>query len=269
VRSLFAALDAPVLVVDVTAAELIKNGANAFLALKLSFTNEMAALAEEYGTDVGQVLGGIALDPRIGGQYMKPGLGFGGSCLPKELRALAVAGAARGLPMQVTNAASEANTSQQLRFARRVGELLGGLEGRTVAILGLAFKAGTDDVRESPAIGVARMLMAGRATLRAYDPQAGANALRELPELDVVDSVATAIEGADAIVIATEWPEFRELDWCALAERVRPPIVIDGRRLLDADAVQAAGLHYHAVGNGIGASAVPLAPTVATTPGRP
>jgi UDPglucose 6-dehydrogenase len=250
VAGLFAGLPAPILMVDVAAAELIKNGANAFLALKLSFTNEVAALAEEYGTDVDAVLNGIALDPRIGSQYMRPGLGFGGSCLPKELRALAVAGAARGLPMHVTNAASDANASQQRRFAERITALVGGLEGRTIALLGLAFKAGTDDVRDSPALGVARALLAGRARVRAYDPRANANAQRELPELEIASSVEDALRDADLVVIATEWPEFRSIDWTSLASRPTPPIVVDGRRLLDAETMRDVGLRYEAVGTG-------------------
>jgi UDPglucose 6-dehydrogenase len=249
VERLLGAIPAPRLVVDVAAAELIKNGSNAFLALKLSFVNEMASLAEEYGTNVDDVLAGITLDPRIGSQYMRPSFGFGGSCLPKELQALATAGRDRGLRMHVTTAASDANAAQQSRFAARIADLVGGAEGKVVALLGLAFKAGTDDVRDSPAIGVASRLLAAGASVRGHDPAAAENAQRVLPALDICPSAADAIRGADAIVIGTEWPEYRALDWAALCREAREPLVIDGRRLLNADAMRAIGWRYEAVGS--------------------
>jgi UDPglucose 6-dehydrogenase len=248
VEALFSGIGGPRMVVDVAAAELIKNGANAFLALKLSFTNEIASLAEEYGADVDEVLAGMALDPRIGSQYMRPSFGFGGSCLPKELQALAAAGTARGLDMHVTIAAADANGAQQERFANRITELLGGLHGRTVAMLGLAFKAGTDDVRDSPALGVARRLLAGGAVVRGHDPAAAPNALEVLPGLSIASAPEDAVRGADAIVIATEWPEYVHLDWAALRAAAAGPLLIDGRRLLDADSMAALGFRYEAVG---------------------
>jgi UDPglucose 6-dehydrogenase len=249
VEALFAGIDAPRLIVDVSAAELIKNGANAFLALKLSFTNEIASLSEEYGADVEDVLAGISLDPRIGSQYMRPSFGFGGSCLPKELQALAAAGVARGLDMHVTTAASNANAAQQARFADRIAELVGGLEGRTIALLGLAFKAGTDDVRDSPAVAVAERLIAGGAEVRGHDPAAAGTAAAALPSLSIAGSVEDAIAGADAIVIGTEWPEYGALDWGRLLALPARPLVIDGRRLLDGPALRALGYQYEAVGS--------------------
>jgi UDPglucose 6-dehydrogenase len=248
VKALYAGMDAPLLVMDVAAAEIAKNGANAFLALKLSFANEIATVAEEFGTDVEDVLAAIALDPRIGGLYMRPGLGFGGSCLPKELRALAVSGMDRGLPMLVTNAASEANHAQQARFAERIEALTGGVQGRTVGLLGLAFKAHTDDVRDSPPLAVARTLVERGATVVAHDPQAGANALRELPELRLTGSPEAALAGADIAVIGTEWPIYRDLDWAAIRTSLRSPVVLDGRRLLDADEMRRLGFRYETVG---------------------
>lgn len=250
---LYAVLGAPVLVVDVAAAELIKNGANAFLALKLSFANEMSGLAEEYGADIDEVLGGIALDPRIGDQYLRPGLGFGGSCLPKELKALAVAGGDRSLSMHVTRAASDANAAQQQRFAERIEAAAGSLTGRRLALLGLAFKAGTDDVRDSPAIAVARTLLERGAIVIAHDPAAAANAKRDLPGLTVVDTPAAALRGADVAVIATEWPVYRDLDWSAVRGWMSGDLIVDGRRLLDPVLVREAGFRYVAVGQGAGA----------------
>ena len=160
--ALYEPLAGPRLIVDVEAAEIIKNAANAFLALKLSFTNEVASLCEEAGADVDEVLAGIGADPRIGRTYMHPSFGFGGSCLPKELTTLAVAGRALGLPMHVTAAASAANLSAQDRFADRIADAVGGLPGRTIGLLGLAFKAGTDDIRDFPAIRLARATPRGR-----------------------------------------------------------------------------------------------------------
>ena len=249
VVGLYDGVDAPRLVVDVASAELIKNGANAFLALKLSFTNEIASLAEEYGADVDDVLAGITLDPRIGSQYMRPSFGFGGSCLPKELQALAAAGAARGLSMHVTIAASDANTAQQARVADRVAEAVGGVEGRTIALLGLAFKAGTDDVRDSPALAVAARLLEEGARVCAYDPQASANALRVLPALQIAETALDALTGADAAVIGTEWPEFAAVDWSIARSRLARPIVVDGRRLLDPAELRTLGYRYEAIGN--------------------
>lgn len=248
VRSLYAGMDAPLLVMDVAAVEIAKNGANAFLALKLSFANEIASVAEEFGTDIDAVMGAIALDPRIGGLYMHPGLGFGGSCLPKELRALAVAGMDRGLPMLVTNAASEANHAQQARFAGRIEDLTNGVAGRTVGLLGLAFKAHTDDVRDSPPLAVATILVERGATVVAHDPQAGANALRALPALRLTGSAEAALDGADIAVIGTEWPMYRDLDWAAIRPTMRAPIVLDGRRLLDGDEMRRLGFRYETVG---------------------
>jgi UDPglucose 6-dehydrogenase len=248
VRGVYADLDTPILVVDVAAAELIKHGANAFLALKLSFVNELAALCEEYDTDIDDVLAGITLDPRIGSQYMRPSFGFGGSCLPKELQALTTAGLSRGLRMHVTQAAADANAALQARFAERILAEIDGSDGPSVALLGLAFKAGTDDVRYSPAIGVARILVGRGVRVIGYDPEAAANAAREVPDLELAPTPEAAVAGADAAVIATEWPEFRAIDWAAAARALRRPIVIDGRRLLDRATVEAAGLRYVAVG---------------------
>jgi UDPglucose 6-dehydrogenase len=254
VVSLYDAIDAPRQVVDVEAAEIIKNGANAFLALKLSFTNEISSLCEEAGADVDEVLAGIGADPRIGRTYMQPSYGFGGSCLPKELTTLAVAGQTLGLPMYVTAAASAANLAAQERFAERIAGALGGAGGRKVALLGLAFKAGTDDTRDSPALRLAGWLLARGASVRAYDPAAAANAAARLPGLEIAESAEAAVRGADVVVIATEWPEFRDLPWATWAEAGgdggAPRLIVDGRRLLDAPALRAAGYRVIQLGDG-------------------
>ena len=179
--ALFGAFDAPLLVVTLEESELIKNGANAYLALKISFANEIAGLAERAGADAGPVLQGIGLDPRIGSSFFNPSFGFGGSCLPKELATIAISGNERGLEMHVTSAAAEANQAHQRQFAERIAGIVGGVAGRRIALLGLAFKAGTDDIRSSPAVALARWLVDHDAVVHAYDPAAGRARVRGGP----------------------------------------------------------------------------------------
>ncbi len=245
---LFEVFDAPLRLVTLEEAELIKNAANAFLALKISFANEIAGLAERAGADAGPVLDGIGLDPRIGPTMLHPSFGFGGSCLPKELQTIAISGRERGLTMHVTSAAAEANLAHQRQFAERIDDMVGGVAGRSVALLGLAFKAGTDDIRSSPAVELARWLLAHGALVRAYDPAAMDRAARALPDLTVHASALEALEGADVAVIATEWPEFAALDWAMALPLMADPIVVDGRRLLDPAVMRALGYAYARVG---------------------
>lgn len=237
------------LVVDVTEAEIIKNGANAFLALKLSFANELAGLCERYGADVDVVVDGIGRDPRTALANLRPSFGFGGSCLPKELQTIAAAGEHVGLPMHVTSAASAANASHQERFLERIAAAAGGLDGQRVAVLGLAFKAGTDDTRSSPSMNVVRALMAAGADVVAHDPQASENAAREMPDLAICATPLEALRGADIGVIATEWPLYRSLDWAAVKPTMAHAVVVDGRRLLDPAVMAAHGFDYRAVGS--------------------
>ena len=245
----FGAFGGPLRRVTLEEAELIKNGANAFLALKISFANEMAGLAERSGADVGPVLEGIGLDPRIGSTYLHPSFGFGGSCLPKELQTIATSGVERGLEMHVTSAAHQANLAHQELFAERIDGIVGGVAGRSVGLLGLAFKAGTDDIRSSPAVRLADWLIAHGAVVHAYDPAAAGHASRLLPELIVHETAIEALSGAEVAVIATEWPEFRDLDWARARETMAVPLVIDGRRLLDPDAMRDLGFRYERVGS--------------------
>jgi UDPglucose 6-dehydrogenase len=247
VRDVLHFTSCPLLVVGMMEADLIKNGANAFLALKLSFANELAVLCEALGADVVEVVEGIGLDPRIGTKHMRPSFGFGGSCLPKDLCALTNVGKELGLAMHVTSAASEANADHQEHFASRVAGLLPAGCTR-VALLGLAFKAGTDDTRSSPSLRVAQILIDRGVDVVGYDPHAAENALREVPGLSIAATAADAIASAGVVAIGTEWPEFRDLDWAALAGTMVSPTVIDGRRLLDADRMRALGYHYETVG---------------------
>ena len=182
---------------------------------------------------------------------MRPSYGFGGSCLPKDVQSLATVGLNRGLPMHLAGAISEANEDHQLRFARRIADAVDGLAGKRIALLGLAFKDDTDDVRSSPAVRLAARLLDGGADLRAHDPAAGENARRVLPDLVVVPTVEEALQGAEAAVIATEWPAYRDLDWAALHATMRRPLIIDGRRLLPETKLRALGYVVERVGDGV------------------
>ncbi len=241
----------PLLVMRAEEASLVKNASDVFLALRLTFANEVAGLAEDVGVDVGPVLEGIGHDPRIGHAYMRPSYGFGGSCLPKEVRTMSTAGLDRGLPMHLAGAISDANADHQRRFARRIAEAVGGLAGKRIALLGLAFKADTDDVRSSPALRLAARLLAEGADLRAHDPAAGENARRVLPDLVVVPTVEEALRDADAVVIATEWPIYRDLDWAALRLLMRRPLIVDGRRLLPYAQLRSMGYVVERIGDGV------------------
>ena len=257
--ALYAGVPGPRLVVDAPAAELIKNVANAFLALKLSFVNEVASLSEEYDVDVEDVLAGIGLDPRIGTTYMRPGLGFGGSCLPKELQILADAGRQRGLPMHIARAAALVNHEQQDRFARRLLNEIGGPPAR-IGVLGLTFKAHTDDLRGSPALSVVRRLLTAGHEVIGYDPAASDDDVATaVPGLVRAGRAEDVFQGADAVAIATDWPEFRELDLPAVRRTMRGTLLYDGRNLLDPAAATAAGFAYRRIGKA-DADARPSAP---------
>ncbi len=241
----------PLIVMRAEEASLVKNASNVFLALRLTFANEVAGLAEDLGVDVGPVLDGIGHDSGIGHAYMRPSYGFGGSCLPKEVRSLSGVGLERGLPMYLATATSDANADSQRRFARRIAVAVGGLAGKRIALLGLAFKADTDDVRSSPALRLAARLLAEGADVRAHDPAAADNARRILSDLIVVPTVEEALHQADAAVIATEWPAYRDLDWAALRETMRRPLIIDGRRLLPYAQLRSMGYVVERIGDGV------------------
>jgi UDPglucose 6-dehydrogenase len=248
VERAYAHLDGPRLTVSVAAAELIKNSANAFLALKLSFVNEVASLSESYGVEVEEVLEGISLDPRIGSAYMRPGLGFGGSCLPKELQVIDVAGRRQGLAMHVARAAAQVKLEQQDRFAHRVLAELPDVDGR-VGMLGLSFKADTDDLRGSPAINVARRLVQAGHEVVAFDPAVRPDRARAaVPGLVVVPSASEVFDDADAVVLATEWPEFARIDLGEVVPLMRGRLLFDGRGMIDPDAAVRAGLSYRGIG---------------------
>jgi UDPglucose 6-dehydrogenase len=240
--------DVPFVVTDVETAELIKYASNGFLATKISFINEIAALCEALGADVEVVARGMGLDNRIGPKFLQTGPGFGGSCFPKDTRAVAQIARDQGLSFRIIEAVLEVNEETKLRMVEKIEGAFGGLRGRTVALLGLAFKPNTDDMRESPAVPIARGMLERGARIRAFDPAAMEAARPELPELAYCANAYQAAEGADGIVIATEWNQFRSLEWGKLQRLVRQPLVVDLRNLYEPEKMAAAGFRYVSVG---------------------
>jgi len=240
--------DAPILVTSRVTAELVKYASNAFLAVKITFVNEVSRLCEVVGADIQQVAKGMGMDPRIGHRFLQPGPGYGGSCFPKDTRALLDVAKAEGVPMKVVDAAVEANEDQIGRAVEKIAATVGTLKGKSVALLGLAFKGDTDDIRESPALKIAKGLLSAGATVRAYDPAATENALQEVPAIRTFEDPYQAAAGADVLVIATEWNDFKNLDWAVLARTLKAPVVVDLRNLHDPAQVREAGFTYVSLG---------------------
>jgi UDPglucose 6-dehydrogenase len=239
VMDLYSKIDCPKILTSQATAELIKYASNSFLAIKLSYVNDIAALCEAVGADSHEVLHGMGLDTRIGNRFLEPGPGWGGSCFPKDTKALESIANSYGVEMPLITSAIASNDSAHKRVADRVAEALGGsLSGKTIAVLGLTFKANTDDTRESPAIAVIEHLVKGGAKVVAYDPMVSEY---ELNGLSLVDSAVTAASGSDALVVLTEWPEFRTVDGAEIIKVMTGNVVVDTRRVLDQAKWQAAG----------------------------
>ena len=243
VASLYNGIGTQVVNTDPTSAEMIKYASNSYLATRLTFANTLANLCEAAGADILDVLTGVGLDHRIGPHFLKPGPGYGGSCFPKDTLALIGVAEDAGYDFKLLKAVIEADEEQRRRVATKVRMAAGGgLRGRRIAMWGVAFKAGTDDVRESPATRIARLLIEEGAEVVSYDPEAHA------PDIRHADSALDAVEGADVLLIATEWPEFAVVDLEAVASRMRGHRIVDARNLLDPKAVRAAGLDYWGLG---------------------
>ena len=239
-------IDAPVIRCDVASAEMIKLAANAALVTRISFINEIANVCEATGADVLRVAEGIGLDHRIGPSFLRAGIGFGGSCFPKDSLALKQLAANSGYNFQLLNAVIEVNELQKRRVIGKLERRLGSLRGKNVALLGLAFKPGTDDMREAPSLVLAGRLLAEGAHVSAWDPVAdGAD---HLDGVEVAASALDALAGADAAVVVTEWPELVDLDWAAAAKRMRNPLLVDGRNALDPETLRACGFEYEGIG---------------------
>jgi UDPglucose 6-dehydrogenase len=246
VVALHQGLSAPVVQMDVPSAEMVKLAANAFLATRISFINEIANVCELVGADVEEVARGMGHDRRIGTHYLRAGIGFGGSCFPKDMSFLKLLAGNSGYHFHLVSSVIEVNELQIRRPVAKVLRHLGSLRGKRVALLGLAFKANTDDLREAPSLVLVARFLAEGAQVVAWDPVVDAREL--LHGVEFADSAAAALAGADAAVIVTEWPELRALPWGELRETMRTPLLVDGRNLLDLDAMRAAGYSYEAMG---------------------
>jgi len=249
VAKLYEPLGAPIIRTDVASAEMIKLASNAFLATKISFINEIANVSEEVGADVTEVAKGMGLDDRIGPKFLRAGVGFGGSCFPKDVSALKQLAGNTGYHFQLLTAVIEVNELQKRRTIGKLQKHLGSLVGKQIALLGLAFKPDTDDIREATSLVLAARLQSEGANVRVYDPVATDRARELLGGVTIAESALDALDGADGAVLVTVWSEFRELDWSgAVMERMATPLVVDGRNFLDADLLRSAGYTYEGVG---------------------
>jgi UDPglucose 6-dehydrogenase len=248
VVDLYAPLASPLVRTDIASAEMVKLASNAFLATKISFINEIANVCEETGADVAEVARGMGLDHRIGTHFLRPGIGFGGSCFPKDVSALKQLAGNSGYHFQLLTAVIEVNELQKRRVIAKLQKHLGSLVGKNIALLGLAFKANTDDMREASSLVLAARLQADGAHVRAYDPVAEHEARKLLVGVEFADSALAAMQDADACILVTEWQEFADISWPEAAEAMTGRLVVDGRNFLDRDAVGSAGFVYEGVG---------------------
>jgi UDPglucose 6-dehydrogenase len=248
-RELYTGAKCPVLECDPRTAEMVKYASNAFLAAKVSYANEVANLCEAWGIDFATVAEGMGLDDRISPRFLRAGAGYGGSCFPKDVKALRAAAAAENLPAAMLDATLAVNESQPLLLVAWARDALGSLEGKRVAILGLAFKPETDDVREARAAVVARALLDAGASVVGCDPQAAEN-FGVLCDIEIAPSAEAALAGADCAILMTEWPEYAALPPAVFEERMARPLLLDGRRAFDAAAMRNAGVEYRAIGLG-------------------
>ena len=249
IESLHEGIDAPIVRCDVPSAEMVKLAANAALVTRISFINEIANVCEATGADVTTVAQGIGLDRRIGPSFLRAGIGFGGSCFPKDSLALKQLAANSGYNFQLLNAVIEVNELQKPRVIGKLERRIGPLRGKRIALLGLAFKPGTDDMREAPSLVLAGRLLSEGAEVTAWDPIADGRA--HLHGVEIASSALDAFDDADAAVVVTEWPELRELDWNAAGERMRTRVVVDGRNHLDPDEMRRLGFVYEGVGRSV------------------
>jgi UDPglucose 6-dehydrogenase len=249
VAALYAKLGAPTQLTDAASAEMVKYAANCFLAMKLSYVNALSDLCERLGADVVEVTEGMGYDRRIGQNFLAPGPGWGGSCFPKDTRALLQIAAAAGMDFELVAASLSTNATTRARVVDKVRAAVGGsLDGRRIGLLGLTFKAGTDDLRDSPALAVAALLRAEGAELHGYDPACARDVPGVTDGITVVDDPLDVAKNAAALVVLTEWPQFRTLDWTALGGVVEAPVVVDTRNLLDPDVLRRAGFAWMGLG---------------------
>jgi UDPglucose 6-dehydrogenase len=248
VARLYEPLDAPILITDIYTAEMIKYASNAFLATRISFINEIARIAERVNADVKVVAEGMGLDRRIGALFLDAGIGYGGSCFPKDVKALAAIAEKYDYHPELLTAVMEINQDQRQLVVEKVEQCLGELSGQVVGLLGLAFKPNTDDMREAPSLDIAKLLLARGAVVRAYDPAAVDKARAILPDLDYRASPYAVADGADALIVVTEWNEFRNLDLSRIKRSMRRPVLVDGRNIYDPVGMRDLGFVYRGIG---------------------
>lgn len=247
-KEVYEPFKAPIIITDINSAELIKHAANSFLALKISYINAISIICEASGANVQEVANGIGMDERIGRRFLNPSLGFGGSCFPKDLSAFIKISEQLGYDFRLLKEVQQINTDQMARFVKKITDTLWVLKDKTIGVLGLAFKQNTDDVRMSPAIDLCQRLLKEGAKLRVYDPQAMEKAKDVLPDVEYVDAMNDVAEGCDALVVATEWPEFKQLDLAQAKKNLSHPILFDGRNLFDPAELEQLGFIYKSIG---------------------
>ncbi|HEY3913744.1 MAG TPA: UDP-glucose/GDP-mannose dehydrogenase family protein [Verrucomicrobiae bacterium] len=249
-KDVYAPYNAPIIVTDINSAELIKHAANSFLALKISYINAISVLCESSGANVQEVAAGMGMDARIGRKFLDASLGFGGSCFPKDLSAFIQISEMLGYPFGLLKEVQKINAEQMNRFVKKITDTLWILKGKTIGVLGLAFKQNTDDVRMSPAIDLCQRLQKEGATLRVHDPQAMEKAKAVLRDVTYVADMNDVSENCDALVIATEWPQFKKLDLERVRKNLTHPIIFDGRNLFDPQEMERMGFLYKSIGRG-------------------
>ena len=248
VAALYEALRSPIMITDLRTAEMIKYASNAFLATRISFINEIANICESLGADVKEVARGMGMDQRIGPAFLDAGLGWGGSCFPKDVKALAHMAATHGAHPQLLQAVMNINQNQRLRAVEKLEKALGGLAGKTIGVLGLSFKPNTDDTRYSPALDIIRMLIDAGATVQGFDPQAMTASQAEIPDLQLCNNPYDVAKGADALLLATEWNEFKSLDFAKIKANMRGDVIVDGRNIWYRKNLHELGFTYFGMG---------------------
>lgn len=250
VAQLYLSLRAPIMITDLRTAEMIKYASNAFLATRISFINEISSICEALGADVKEVAVGMGYDKRIGPYFLDAGIGYGGSCFPKDVQALAHMAAVHGCHPQLLRAVMDINHDQRRQVIHKLRELLGTLDEKVIGLLGLAFKPNTDDMREAPSVEIIHLLQSEGAYIRAYDPVAMVNASHYLHDVTLCQDVYEAAQGADALVVVTEWNEFKHMSPLKLKEVMRQPIIVDGRNIYDPNQMREMGFTYRGIGRG-------------------
>lgn len=250
VAQLYLSLRAPIIVTDLRTAEMIKYASNAYLANRISFVNEIASICEQLGADIKEVAIGMGYDKRIGHSYLDAGVGWGGSCFPKDVKALAHMAAIHGCHPQLLRAVIEINRDQRRRVVQALRDILGTLHGKSVGVLGLAFKPNTDDMREAPAVEIIHLLQNEGASVKAFDPVAMERAKEIMPEVTYCEDAYEAAEGSDALVVVTDWNEFKHLDMARLKASMAEPVLIDGRNIYEPTKMQELGFAYRGIGRG-------------------